>query len=40
MVWTTIHRTDETDLEAIEAQLIAKDFNQLSHAEVQLLCHG
>lgn len=40
MVWTTIHRTDETDLDRIEAQLIAKDFKELTHAEVELLCHG
>ena len=40
MVWTTIHRTDETDLDAIEAQLIAKDFKELTQNEVQLLCHG
>jgi hypothetical protein len=40
MVWTTIHRTDETDLVAIEEQLIAKDFKELTHSEVELLCHG
>lgn len=27
MVWTTVHRSDETDLEKLEEQLIAKDFN-------------
>lgn len=40
MTWTTVHRTDETDLDAIEAQLIAKDLNQLTSAEVELLCRG
>ena len=35
-VWITVHVTDETDLEKIEEQLIAKTFNdlQLSHEEV------
>lgn len=28
-VWTTIHPTHETDLEKLEAQLIAKDFSEL-----------
>lgn len=27
MVWTTVHRSDHTDLESLEEQLIAKDFN-------------
>jgi quercetin dioxygenase-like cupin family protein len=27
MVWTTVHRSDHTDLEQLEEQLIAKDFN-------------
>lgn len=27
MVWTTVHRSDHQDLEALEEQLIAKDFN-------------
>lgn len=40
MTWTTVHRTDETDIDAIETQLIAKDFKELTHAEVELLCHG
>lgn len=40
MVWTTVHRTDETDLDKIEAQLIAPNFHQLTNAEVELLCHG
>lgn len=40
MVWTTIHRTEETDLDKIEAQLIAPNFQQLTDAEVELLCHG
>ena len=40
MVWTTIHRTDETNLDKIEAQLIAPSFEQLTQDEVELLCHG
>lgn len=27
MIWTTIHRSDHTDLEKLEEQLIAKDFD-------------
>ncbi len=27
MVWTTVHRSDHTDLVSLEEQLIAKDFN-------------
>jgi quercetin dioxygenase-like cupin family protein len=27
MVWTTVHRSEHTDLEQLEEQLIAKDFN-------------
>ncbi len=27
MVWTTIHRSDHKDIESLEEQLIAKDFN-------------
>jgi hypothetical protein len=27
MVWTTVHRSDHTDLEQLEEQLIAKDFD-------------
>jgi hypothetical protein len=27
MVWTTVHRSDHTDLDRLEEQLIAKDFN-------------
>jgi quercetin dioxygenase-like cupin family protein len=27
MVWTTVHRSEHTDLERLEEQLIAKDFN-------------
>jgi quercetin dioxygenase-like cupin family protein len=40
MIWTTVHRSDETDLDKLEDQLIAKDFAELTHAEVELLCHG
>lgn len=27
MIWTTVHRSDHTDLDRLEDQLIAKDFN-------------
>lgn len=27
MVWTTVHRSDHTDLESLEDQLIAKDYD-------------
>jgi len=27
MVWTTVHRSDHTDIESLEEQLIAKDFD-------------
>jgi quercetin dioxygenase-like cupin family protein len=27
MIWTTVHRSDHTDIESLEEQLIAKDFN-------------
>jgi quercetin dioxygenase-like cupin family protein len=27
MIWTTVHRSDHKDLESLEEQLIAKDFN-------------
>lgn len=40
MVWTTIHRSDETDLDRLEEQLIAKDFAALTNDEVELLCRG
>ena len=39
-VWTTIHGTEETDLEKIEAQVIAKNHNeveQLSEKEIKIL---
>jgi hypothetical protein len=28
-VWVTVHRTDETDLEKIESEVIAKNFEEL-----------
>lgn len=31
--WITIHVTDETDLEKIEDEVIAKDYEQLEHQE-------
>ena len=33
-VWTTIHPTDETDLDKLETELIAKDYEDLTS------CHG
>ena len=30
-IWTTIHVTDETDLEKIEDYVIAKDYNELNN---------
>ena len=36
-VWTTIHATDETDLEKLEAELIAADFDALPDDVVRLL---
>ena len=32
-VWTTVHATDETDLEKIELELIAADYGELSLPE-------
>ena len=37
-VWTTIHATDETDLEKLEEQLIAPSHEALEEGEK--LCHG
>jgi len=40
-VWTTIHGTDETDLEKIEAHFIAKDEHEyLEFQKVLLECRG
>lgn len=36
-IWTTIHVTDETDLEKIEDEIIAKDFNELDYDSVERL---
>jgi hypothetical protein len=30
-IWTTVHATEETDLEKIEAEIIAKDFDELDN---------
>lgn len=35
MVWTTVHRSDHTDLESLEEQLIAKDFNDPVFVELE-----
>lgn len=35
--WITIHVTDETDLERIEDQVIARDFDEIEHEDVAML---
>lgn len=40
VVWTTVHVTDETDLEKIEAAIIAPDFEALEHDEQPRLSAG
>lgn len=45
MVWTTVHRSEHTDLVQLEEQLIAKDFDdpilvELEHKARALQCHG
>jgi len=40
VVWTTIHVTDETDLEKIEAEVIAPDFAALEHDTPSQLSAG
>ena len=32
-VWATVHKTNETDLKKIEAEVIAEDFSELPHKE-------
>lgn len=39
-VWITFHPTDETDLEKIEEQFIAKDFSEFAQIEDDTLCLG
>jgi len=40
-VWITVHATEETDLEKIEDELIAKNFDELpEHIGKELLCHS
>lgn len=34
-LWITIHVTDETDIEKIESEVIAKDFNEIKMIERQ-----
>jgi quercetin dioxygenase-like cupin family protein len=38
--WITIHVTEETDLEKIEEEVIAKDYAELEHLKRDSLCHG
>ena len=40
MVWTTVHRSDHTDLEKLEEQLIAKDFTDPVLIERAQKCLG
>lgn len=35
-VWVTVHATEETDLEKIEEEIIAKDFNELEGGQACL----
>ena len=37
-VWTTIHLTEETDLEKIENEIIAKDYNDFDLLDNQTKC--
>jgi hypothetical protein len=43
-VWTTVHATKETDLDKIEEEVIAKDFQELNELETininKLLCES
>lgn len=40
-VWTTVHATKETDLEKIEDEIIAKDYDSLvEHIKEKQLCPG
>jgi len=39
-VWTTVHMSEETDVEKLEDELIAESFQQLETKEVDKLCHG
>lgn len=45
MVWTTVHRSDHTDIDRLEEQLIAKDFDdptlvELEHKARSIQCPG
>lgn len=35
--WITVHKTNETDLEKIEEEIIAKSFDELSQEEVKFI---
>lgn len=37
--WTTIHRTDKTDISEIENDIIAKDFNEIDENFVRRIKH-
>ena len=40
-VWTTVHATEETELEKIEEEVIATTYDQLpDHVKEKALCHG
>lgn len=45
MIWTTVHRSEHRDLERLEEQLIAKDFDDPTLVELEqkaraIQCHG
>jgi hypothetical protein len=40
VVWTTIHPTDETDIQRLQEQLIAKDFSEVEFSEKPQLKEG
>ena len=40
VVWTTVHVTDETDLDKIEEQVIAKTYEELGLEKEDTLCLG
>ncbi len=40
-IWITVHATEETDLEKIEEELIAKTYEELpENIREKMLCHG
>lgn len=39
-VWITVHATNETDLERIEEEIMAKSYEELPENIREILCHG